>query len=302
MNKPFDCVIIGAGIAGITAAIYLKRWNFNILVLEKNMPGGSINKTSIIENYPGIKDIDGTTLALHLYDQIQKLKIHYKYGDVSEIMKEKNQFIIKTDLEDIKTKSIILATGRKERNLGLYNEQELIGRGISYCAICDGPLYKNQEVCIVGGGNSALEESIYLSSICKKVTILNRSLNLRADDYLIEKVTNIPNITILYNTIVTELIEKHDKLNSVVIKTKEEIKHINCDGLFIYIGFDPYVPKIDNLELENGYIVVDKKMQTSIKNVCACGDIIKKDLYQIITAAGEGAIAANTIKNSINKS
>lgn len=301
MNQPFDCVVIGAGIAGCTAAIYLKRWNLNILVLEKNMPGGTINKTSIIENYPGIKNIDGTTLALNLYDQIQSLNINYKYGNVIKIEKQNDEFQIETDLEKLKTKSIIIATGRKPKTLNLENEEKLIGRGISYCATCDGPLYKDKEVYIVGGGNSALEESIYLSNICKKVTIVNRSSILKADNYLVEKVKKISNIDIMYNAKVQNLIEENNKLKSITINKEQESQNIDCDGLFIFIGFKPDIPNIEGINLDNGYIVVDTKMQTNIRNICACGDIIKKDLYQIITAAGEGAQAANTIKNNFNK-
>lgn len=301
MNQPFDCVVIGAGIAGCTAAIYLKRWNLNILVLEKNMPGGTINKTSIIENYPGIKNIDGTTLALNLYDQIQSLNINYKYGNVIKIEKQNDEFQIETDLEKLKTKSIIIATGRKPKTLNLENEEKLIGRGISYCATCDGPLYKDKEVYIVGGGNSALEESIYLSNICKKVTIVNRSSILKADNYLVEKVKKISNIDIMYNAKVQNLIEENNKLKSITINKEQESQNIDCDGLFIFIGFKPDIPNIEGINLDNGYIVVDTKMQTNIRNICACGDIIKKDLYQIITAAGEGAQAANTIKNNLNK-
>lgn len=301
MNKSFDCVVIGAGIAGCTAAIYLKRWNLNVLVLEKNMPGGTINKTSIIENYPGIKNIDGTTLAFNLYDQIQSLNINYKYGNVIKIEKQNDEFQIETDLEKLKTKSIIIATGRKPKTLNLENEEKLIGHGISYCATCDGPLYKDKEVCIVGGGNSALEESIYLSNICKKVTIINRSSILKADNYLVEKVKEISNIDIMYNAKVQNLIEENNKLKSITINKEQESKNINCDGLFIFIGFEPDIPNIEGINLDNGYIVADTKMQTNIRNICACGDIIKKDLYQIITAAGEGAQAANTIKNNLNK-
>ena len=288
MKETFDCIIIGAGVAGTTASIYLKRWNFNILLLEKNMPGGIISNTSIIENYPGIKKIDGSTFAMNLYEQIKELDINYKYGNASEITQKNNLFIVNTDLGNYQTKSIIIATGRTPRKLNLENEDKLIGNGISYCATCDGLLYKDKEVCVVGGGNSALEESLYLSKICKKVTIINRSSKLRADEILIEKVKNITNIEVMYNS-------------NIIIKKENETKELLCYGLFIYIGFKPIIPNVSNLKLNDNYIVVDEKMQTNIDNICACGDIIKKDLYQIITAAGEGATAANTIKNNLNK-
>lgn len=301
MKETFDCIIIGAGVAGTTASIYLKRWNFNILLLEKNMPGGIISNTSIIENYPGIKKIDGSTFAMNLYEQIKELDINYKYGNASEITQKNNLFIVNTDLGNYQTKSIIIATGRTPRKLNLENEDKLIGNGISYCATCDGLLYKDKEVCVVGGGNSALEESLYLSKICKKVTIINRSSKLRADEILIEKVKNTTNIEVMYNSNIIELKEKQNKLTNIIIKKENETKELLCHGLFIYIGFEPIIPNVPNLKLNDNYIVVDGRMQTNIDNICACGDIIKKDLYQIITAAGEGATAANTIKNNLNK-
>lgn len=301
MKETFDCIIIGAGVAGTTASIYLKRWNFNILLLEKNMPGGIISNTSIIENYPGIKKIDGSTFAMNLYEQIKELDINYKYGNASEITQKNNLFIVNTDLGNYQTKSIIIATGRTPRKLNLENEDKLIGNGISYCATCDGLLYKDKEVCVIGGGNSALEESLYLSKICKKITIINRSSKLRADEILIEKVKNTANIEVMYNSNIIKLKEKQNKLTNIIIKKENETKELLCHGLFIYIGFEPIIPNVPNLKLNDNYIVVDEKMQTNINNICACGDIIKKDLYQIITAAGEGATAANTIKNNLNK-
>lgn len=301
MKETFDCIIIGAGVAGTTASIYLKRWNFNILLLEKNMPGGIISNTSIIENYPGVKKIDGSTFAMNLYEQIKELDINYKYGNASEITQKNNLFIVNTDLGNYQTKSIIIATGRTPRKLNLENEDKLIGNGISYCATCDGLLYKDKEVCVVGGGNSALEESLYLSKICKKITIINRSSKLRADEILIEKVKNTANIEVMYNSNIIKLKEKQNKLTNIIIKKENENKELLCHGLFIYIGFEPIIPNVPNLKLNDNYIVVDEKMQTNIDNICACGDIIKKDLYQIITAAGEGATAANTIKNNLNK-
>ena len=301
MKETFDCIIIGAGVAGTTSSIYLKRWNFNILLLEKNMPGGIISNTSIIENYPGIKKIDGSTFAMNLYEQIKELDINYKYGNASEITQKNSLFIVNTDLGNYQTKSIIIATGRTPRKLNLENEDKLIGNGISYCATCDGLLYKDKEVCVVGGGNSALEESLYLSKICKKITIINRSSKLRADEILIEKVKNTANIEVMYNSNIIKLKEKQNKFTNIIIKNENETKELLCHGLFIYIGFEPIIPNVPNLKLNDNYIVVDEKMQTNIDNICACGDIIKKDLYQIITAAGEGATAANTIKNNLNK-
>lgn len=300
MNKTLDCVIIGAGVSGITAAIYLKRWGLNIKLLEKKMPGGIINNTSIIENYPGLLNITGPEFTNNLYKQIKELDINYQYADVKEIKIKKKEFTIISNQENMSAKSIIIATGRVPRRLGIKLEEELIGKGISTCATCDGPLYKNKEVCIVGGGNSALEESLYLSKLCKKVTIINRSESLKADEIFQKKIKEKKNIEIMYNTNIISFKTENDRLSKLEVKTKNEEKIISCDGLFLCIGSEPIYPNLKELKTENRYIVVNEKMQTNIDGICACGDIIKKDLYQIITAAAEGAIAASTIKKYLN--
>ena len=175
MKKIYDCVVIGAGVAGMTAAIYLKRANIDFILLEKGVPGGQINKSSNIENYPGFKKVDGPTLAFNIYEQIEKLGVDYKYGDVKEVRDSENYKVVCTDKEEFVTKTVIIATGRRPRELGLANEKKLLGSGISYCAYCDGMLYKNKDVIIIGGGNSALEEALYIADIANKVYIVHRS-------------------------------------------------------------------------------------------------------------------------------
>ena len=184
----YDTIVIGAGVAGMTAAIYLKRANTNVLLLEKEMPGGQINKTTEIENYPGFTKINGTDLALSIYEQVKQNNIDYKYGNVIDIILKRNKKIVKTNKEEFECKNIILATGRVPKKLGLENEEKLVGRGISYCAICDGMFFKDKIVAIIGGGNSALQAALYLSNICTKVYVINRSTKLRADNVVIEKV------------------------------------------------------------------------------------------------------------------
>lgn len=298
MKSIFDCVIIGAGVSGMTAAIYLKRANINLLLLEKSIPGGQIISSAKVENYPGFESIDGATLATNIYSQIEKLGVDYRYGNVLNIKKEKSYFLIQTDVETYKTKKIIIATGRNPKKLGINNEEKLIGKGISYCATCDGMFFKGKEVAVVGGGNTALEESLFLSDICKKVTILNRSNNLRADNILIEQVNNKENIEILYNCIIDTLLYKNEQLNGIKLSNNSVL---NINGLFIFIGQTPSNDFIKdlNIKIEDGYIKVNKKMETSIKGIYACGDIIKKDFYQLSTAIGEGAIAALNIKKSL---
>lgn len=299
----FDCVIIGAGVAGMTSAIYLKRYSINVLLLEKSSPGGQITKTPKIENYPGFVSIDGSALAMNILDQINHLHIPYQYGNVIKIENKGDLKIVYTETEQIHTKTIIIATGRKPRKLGIKKENQLIGKGISWCATCDGMFYKEQNVAVVGGGNSALEEALFLSTICKNVYILYRGEKLRADHILQEKVSKIKNIEIYYVTEVKELIEKNSHLDGIVILKNQIEEKLNIQGLFIYIGFEPSIELFEslNIQLDQNYIVTNEKMETSIKGIYACGDIRKKDLYQITTAIGEASIAAYHISQNLIK-
>ena len=298
MSQDFDSVIIGAGVAGMTSAIYLKRYNVNVLLLEKNIPGGQIVQTPKIENYPGVGSIDGASLALNMYQQVTDLGIECRYSEVIKIENHGNSKTIYTENEEIRTKTIIIATGRIPKKLGLENESELTGRGISWCATCDGMFYKNQDVAVIGGGNSALEEALFLSDICNKIYILYRSGELRADKILQKRVFEKEKIEIKFDTIVEKINEKDEKLESIIIKEREEEKKLVVQGMFIYIGFEPNDSIISelNLILKNQYIVVNENMETNIKGIYACGDIIKKELYQVTTAVGEGSIAANSVK------
>lgn len=294
----FDCVVIGAGVAGMTSAIYLKRYNLNVLLLEKSSPGGQIIQTPNVENYPGYSSIDGATLALNIFSQVTNLGVSYQYGNVKKIEDLGELKIIYTETERIETKSIIIATGRKPKKLGLLKENELVGKGISWCATCDGMFYKDKCVAVVGGGNSALEEALFLSGICKKVDILYRGGNLRADKIVQERALEKNNIEIHYNTEVKELIENGNELIGIkVIKEKEE-QRLDIQGLFIYIGYEPDTDYLKglNLNLEDQYVVVDLKMKTNISGIYACGDVIKKDLYQLTTAIGEASLAAYQVK------
>lgn len=300
MTSHFNCIIIGAGISGITAAIYLKRANINVLLLEKEMPGGQINKTYKIENYPGFSSIDGPTLAQNLYDQIKQLEIDYRYGNVETIEIKDNQKVIKTDMGEYTCDYLIIATGRVPRKLNIENEQKLIGHGISYCAICDGSFFKDETVAVIGGGNSALEEAIYLSNICKKVIVLYRKDNLRADQILQDQAKEKENIEIRYNSVPTKFIEENNQLSGIEINNTKILK---VSGAFIYIGYEPNNEILKDLllEYEDNYIIVNQKMETNIDGIYACGDIIKKDLYQLTTATSEGAIAAMSIKHKISE-
>lgn len=296
MEKIYDCIVIGAGVAGMTAAIYLKRAELDICLLEKSAPGGQINKTSTVENYPGFIG-DGPTLAVTMFEQIQKLGIEYQYGDVKEIKKLENGFSIQTTTKVYQAKKIILATGRIPNKLGLEKEDKLTNHGISWCAICDGPLFRGQDVAVVGSGNSALEEGIYLASICNKVIILNRGTAFKGSKMLIEKLEKLSNVEIHYETTVKEFKETDGRLSGLKIIDHKKMQELDVSGLFIYIGFQPdteYIKDI-GLEIDHDYILVDQRMQTNIPGIYACGDMIKKEYYQISTAVGEGATAALSV-------
>lgn len=296
MSLNFDVVVIGSGPAGITASIYLKRANLNVAMLDSNAPGGQINRISMIENYPGFSKIAGSDLAYNMFAQTQDLGIPYKYGKVIDIIDNKDHKIVKTEKEEITCKSVIVATGRKPRELGLPNEKGLIGRGISWCAICDGALFKGKDVMVVGGGNSALEESLYLSDIANKVNIVLNAKDFTGDEILQDRVLKNPKIEIHYDAEIIKLNVENTLLTSVEVKHNDngETFKIDASGMFIYIGFEPSIGYTDNLKLKNnnGYIVVDDAMKTSVDGVYACGDVIEKKLYQITTAISEGSQAA----------
>jgi len=296
--KEYNTVIIGSGVAGMTAAIYLARANISVCILEKDVPGGQITRTSIIDNYPGFINIEGPELAMNIYNQVTSLNVPYIYKECLEVIINDNEKIIKTKDEDIKCQNLIIATGRSPKKLNVLNEEKLIGRGISYCSICDGSLYKDKSVAVIGGGRAALEESLYLSKICSDITLIHRSGNFRAEDSLVEEVNSQSNINILTNKKVESFKEENNKIYSIVYKNKnDELEELKIDGCFIYIGQEPNTKNFENLNIldEEGYIKVNSNYETNIKNIYAVGDCIKKDLYQIITACSDAAVVASRI-------
>ncbi len=292
MKNKYEVAIVGAGPAGITAAIYLKRANINCVIIEKEMPGGQLNKSSEIENYPGYTKIQGPDLAMKFYEQIENLNIKQIFQEVTNItLKENTKIITLKNNETIEVNHIILAIGRSPKKLNSTNSKTLEGKGISFCSLCDGALYKNQDISIVGAGNSALEESLYLSNICKTVTIINRKDTLKGDEILIDRIKQKNNIKIIYNSTVESFNEKDGILESITLNTNQKLKTKAC---FIFIGYEPATKFLKNLEIldEKGYIKVDSEKRTSIKGIYAAGDIVKKEAYQIVTATSDGALAA----------
>jgi len=294
----YDAIIIGLGASGISASIYAKRSGLNIAVINLSVPGGIINESNIVENYPGFKSISGMELAFNFFDHFNSLDVPLYNEEVVDIIDGDIKKVI-TKNKEYKARNVIICSGRKPRKLGLENEDKFIGRGISYCALCDGNLYKDKVTGIIGGGNSALESALYLSNICKKVYLFVRRDILRGDKILIEQIEQKDNIEIKYNTSINDLIIDNNEITGV----KTNSGDYNINGLFINIGYEPSINIVKNLDikLDRNYIIVDKNMETNLKGIYACGDIIKKDLYQLVTAVSDGAIAANHIYKNIKK-
>lgn len=290
----YDVIIIGAGISGMTAALYSLRANLKVLLLEKNMYGGQIINSPYVENYPAVPDTDGATISKRLFDQLNKFNYDYKNEEVIEIV-DKNT--VKTNKNTYTTKTIIIATGLSQRKLGLNNEDKLIGRGISYCATCDGAFFKHRDVAVIGGGNVALEDALYLSGVCDSVYMIVRRDVFRGDPTLVDRVKETNNIEIIYNSQVKELIGD-EYLTGVVLDNGDKL---SINGLFVAIGYEPNNKFVANLiELDDYGFIKSNDTETNIDNIFASGDTRTKDIRQLVTAASDGAIAATKAINYIN--
>ncbi len=284
----YDCIIIGMGISGITAAIYAKRSNMKVLILDKMMPGGLLNKIDKISNYPGLIDIPGPDFANLLLEQVKSFEIPYKLEGVLEIDVLDDVKKVVTSSGEYEAKNVILAMGRKPKYLGLDNERDYLGRGLSTCALCDAYFYKDLPIAVVGTGNSALQEAMYLSSIVSKVYLINRRDGFRGEAVLVDQVKNNEKIEILYNVNIDKINEMDGKISSVHLDNGDEIE---VKGVFIYIGYKPDTEFISDLDIldSEGYVDVNQDFETKISGIYAIGDVIKKDVYQLVTAASDGA-------------
>ena len=290
----YDIIIIGMGISGITAGIYAKRSNKKILLIDKGMPGGLLNNIDKVSNYPGVPEITGPDFAEILEKQVKSLDIPYVLEEVKSL--ELNEEIKKviTDKNTYEAKRVVLAMGRKPKYLGLDNEKTLLGKGLSTCAVCDAFFYKNEDIAIVGTGNSALQEALYLANIVSHIYLINRRDGFRGEEMLVENIKKNPKIEIIYNANIKSMNEENNKLASI---TLDNGTTLNVKGVFIYVGYKPateFIPK-EILE-ENGYVKVNEKFETEIKGVYAIGDIINKDTYQLVTAASDGARVITNMK------
>ena len=296
----YDLIIVGMGISGISAAIYAKNSGLNVLLLERDTPGGLLNKINIINNYPGYTEVSGPDLSFSLFQSVLQLKIPYKKAEVVDIEVKDGVKLIKTDAGEFESSFVLLATGRSSKTLGLKNEDKFYGKGISTCALCDGNLYEGKDICVVGGGNSALEEALYLSNIVRKVYLVHRRDAFRGEQTFIEKIKEKENIEILYNSQVTDIMEKEEKIVGVLLNGKEKLE---VSALFLYIGFTPGCVFVKNLGITDsaGYIEVQSNYETKVTGIYAVGDCIKKEVYQLITAANDGVMAALDIIKRIEK-
>lgn len=287
-----DIIIIGAGPAGMTSAIYAKRAGYNPLVLEKNTYGGQIINSSEVANYPGIKKIDGYTFATKIYEQLKELEIEIKHEEVINIKKiDKTKNVI-TNKNEYECKSVIIATGLTKRKLNIENEEKLIGKGISYCATCDGAFFKENDVAVVGGGNTALEDAIFLSNYCKHVYLINRTENFKAEKSLLDSFKQKNNTEIITSANIKKLVGK-EKLEKIEL---DNGKILNISGLFIAIGQIPNC-NFDIIEKENGFIKSNEECTTNIPGIFVAGDIRNKSVRQIVTSVSDGAVAAiNAVK------
>lgn len=287
----YDCIVIGMGCAGMSAAIYAKSAGLKTLILEESAPGGLLNKIKKVNNYLGFSNINGSDLAFNMFEHVRSLDIEYKITKVLDIKEENEYKIITTTKGEYKTKGVIVAIGRKPMRSGISNEKDYLNKGISYCAVCDGALYKGKAVVVLGSDNTALEEAIYLSNICNKVYFIsNKDVDFKLDEY--------SNIELINGIKVKEFLGENN-ISGILL---ENDSVINCSGVFIYYGYSSEVAFLNNLGIVNdkGYIDVDSNMKTSIDCVYACGDIISKDLYQVSTAVSEGAVAAVSLNKEMS--
>ena len=301
-NTIYDCIIIGAGPAGLTSAIYLLRAGKNVLILEKSTIGGGIASTPMIENYPGCVRVSGEQLADNLFAQVTDFGGNLEVWEVKKIEEDGDHYKLVTDGPDFFAKTIIIATGTTWRRLGLPNEENLIGHGISFCVTCDGAFYKDQTVAIIGGGNTAVTNALELSEICKKLIVVQNLADLTGENILNEKLKAKENVEIIYNATVKELIGE-DELKGIVINTPDGEKKIDVDGMFISIGLVPQTDFVkDSITLNKfNYIDAVENCNTNLKGVFVAGDVRNKAYHQITTATSDGTVAALEVQKYLDK-
>lgn len=302
MERQYDCLIIGGGPAGLSAAIYAARAGLSVGIFENYAPGGKLIRTSVIENYPGIESCEGSALAMDMLNHAVNLGAALISNEIVNIKDGDMKQVECVDGAIYEAPAIILASGTVERKLNIPNEEENIGRGISFCAICDGAFFRNKTITIVGGGNSALEEGLYLCQFASKVNILVRN-EMRAEGMLVEEVMANEKITVMKKYIPVEVLDNQQRVTGLRIKnvvTNEE-SILECDGIFPYIGSDPITDYCKHLPIldKQGHIITDEDMKTAVAGIYAAGDVRAKKVRQVVTAANDGAIAAQSVFHQV---
>ena len=297
MEHIYDMIIIGGGPAGYTSALYAARAGFDTLLIERMSPGGQMTLTGDIDNYPGFEEgVDGFTLGMKMQQGAERFGAKTEYAEVISVDFSKEIKELTTTNGKFYSKMVVISTGANPRELGIPNENELVGRGVHYCAHCDGRFYKDKTVAVIGGGNSAVADALYLSRLAKKVYLIHRRDTLRATKIYREPIKNAENVEILWNSVVDEFLVG-DKLTGIKIKntTDNAVSQIDCDGVFISIGRKPATEFLrDIIDLDqNGYIIADETTKTNIAGVYAVGDVRTKSLRQVVTAVSDGAVAVH---------
>lgn len=301
----YDTIIIGAGPAGMTAALYAARSNLKVTLLERGIYGGQMNNTAEIENYPGYAHISGPELAEKMFEPLENLGVEHLFGQVEKIEDQGEYKRIITEDEVFETKTVILASGANHRHLGVPGEEEYNSRGVSYCAVCDGAFFRDEDLLVVGGGDSAVEEAIFLTRFAKSVTIVHRRDQLRAQKLLQERAFANEKISFIWDSVVKEIKGDDRKVTSVVFENVKTGQSSEADfgGVFVYVGLDPVSDFVKDLGIcdEAGWIVTDQHMKTAIDGIYAIGDVRQKDLRQITTAVGDGAVAGQEVYKYITE-
>jgi len=304
-EKIYDVIIAGAGPAGMTAAVYASRANLDTLMLERGIPGGQMANTEAVENYPGFESILGPDLSNKMFDHAKKFGTEYAYGDIKEIHDGEDFKTVVVGNKEYKARAVIITTGAEYKKLGVSGEDELGGRGVSYCAVCDGAFFKEKKLVVVGGGDSAVEEGVYLTRFASSVTIVHRRDKLRAQKILQDRAFNNDKVDFIWNHTVKEIHEQDGKVGKVMLVNTQDgsEQEFKADGVFIYIGLLPLNSAVKHLGITNeeGYIKTNENMETVIPGIFAAGDIRDKELRQIVTATGEGAIAAQAAQAYIEE-
>jgi len=304
-EKIYDVVVIGSGPAGMTAALYASRSNLATLMLERGLPGGQMNNTAEIENYPGFNSILGPELSEKMFEGSKQFGTEYAYADVQEIQQGIEYKTIIAGKKTFKTRSIVIATGAEYRKLGVSGENEYNGRGVSYCAVCDGAFFRNKELVVIGGGDSAVEEGTYLTQFAKKVTIIHRRDELRAQKILQDRAFKNEKVDFIWDSTVETIYGDDNKVTGVKIRNvhTNEVQEFAADGAFIYVGILPNTDKFRDLGItdEEGWIPTNETMESLQPGIFAVGDVRLTPLRQVATAVGDGSLAGNAVFHYVEK-